>query len=156
MATKVADRVVLDTDVLLAASDTGRAEYVSARAALDEWPAVGTTLYTSGQILREYLSVATRPANRNGLGLSQTDAVGNVRALQGRLRMLAENEKVTSRLLKLLDNVECTGKQVHDANIVATMLAHGVDTLVTINIDDFTRFEPQLKVVPLRLHRRRT
>jgi predicted nucleic acid-binding protein len=146
MTTKVADRVVLDTNVLLAATDTGRTEYAKAREALDEWPARGTTLYTSGQILREYLLVATRPEVGNGLGLSQLDSVANTRALCGRLRLLDENEKVNARLLALLDDIGCGGKQVHDANIVATMLVHGVDTLVTINVDDFTRFGKLVEV----------
>ncbi|MDN5920268.1 MAG: hypothetical protein L0I76_35090 [Pseudonocardia sp.] len=134
---------------MLAASDIGRAEHAGARAALDDWPSRGTTLYTSGQVLREYLSVATRPEQHNGLGLSMTDTLGNVRALQERLTHLAENEKVTARLLELLAGVRCTGKQVHDANIVATMLVHGIDTLATINVDDFTRFVPQIAVVAL-------
>jgi predicted nucleic acid-binding protein len=149
MTTRVADRVVLDTNVLLAATDTGRKEFGRARAALDEWPAQGTTLYTSGQILREYLCVATRPVQRNGLGLSRADALTNVHAMRGRLRLLAENEKATDRLLGLLATVDCAGKQVHDANIVATMLTHGVDTLATINIDDFVRFDDHVRVVPL-------
>jgi predicted nucleic acid-binding protein len=146
MTTKVADRVVLDTDVLLTATDAGRTEYAKAREALDEWPARGTMLYTSGQILREYLSVATRPGERNGLGLSQQDSVANARALCGRMRLLGENEKVNARLLALLDDIGCGGKQVHDANIVATMLVHGVDTLVTVNVEDFTRFEKLITV----------
>jgi predicted nucleic acid-binding protein len=146
MTTKVADRVVLDTNVLLAATDTARVEYSRAREALDEWPGRGTTLYTTGQILREYLSVATRPEERNGLGLSRVDSVANARAFCRRLRLLAENEKVSERLLALLDDVSCAGKQVHDANIVATMLVHGVDTLVTINTDDFARFEKLLRI----------
>jgi predicted nucleic acid-binding protein len=32
------------------------------------------------------------------------------------------------------------GKQIHDANIVATMLAHGILTLLTDNIGDFVRW----------------
>jgi predicted nucleic acid-binding protein len=146
MTTMVADRAVLDTNVLLTATDTGRKEYAKAREALDEWPARGTTLYTTGQILREYLSVATRPVERNGLGLSQADSVANARAFCGRLRLLDENEKVNTRLLALLDDVACRGKQVHDANIVATMLVHGVDTLVTLNVDDFVRFEKLVRI----------
>lgn len=39
------------------------------------WPASGSVLYTSGQILREYLVVATRPVHHNGLGLARPDAV---------------------------------------------------------------------------------
>jgi hypothetical protein len=33
---------------------------------------------------------------------------------------------VTAKLLTLLPRVSIGGKQVHDANIVATMLAHGI------------------------------
>lgn len=149
MATRVAERVVLDTNVLLAASDAGRGAYSRARALLDEWPARGTTLYASGQILREYLSVATRPAEHNGLGLARPDAVSNVRALTDRVYLLAENDKVHARLLMLLDGIDCAGKQVHDANIVATGLVHGVETLVTLNADDFARFEHLVTVIAL-------
>jgi predicted nucleic acid-binding protein len=150
--TRVADRVFLDTNVLLAATDEGRAEHAAALAVLDEWPGAGTTLYTSGQVIREYLSVATRPVERNGLGLARVDALSNARALYARLQSIDESRKVTERLLVLLDEVECTGKQVHDANIVGIMLAHGIDVLVTLNTDDFVRFDHYVRIVtPKRL-----
>lgn len=149
MVRPAADRVVLDTNVLLAATDEARPEHHAATAALDGWPAGGLVLYTSGQILREYLAVATRPLDRNGLGLGQEAATGNVRALRTRLTALPEDLKVVDRLLELLDTVECTGAQIHDANIVATMLVHGIDTVVTRNVDDFTRFRDHVHVVDL-------
>lgn len=46
---------------------------------------------------------------------------------------------------------KCAGKQVHDANVVATMLVQGVDTIVTINVPDFTRFDDRVRVTDLRL-----
>ena len=147
MATPVADRAVLDTNVLLAATDEGRQEHEYAVAALNAWPASGMVLYTSGQILREYLVVATRPIGNNGLGLARQDAIANVRALRARLRLLAEDAKVSDRLLELLDGVECAGKQIHDANVVATMLVYGIDTVVTINTRDFARFGNRVHVV---------
>ena len=78
------DRAMLDTNVLLAATDEGRAEHDQALEIVNDWPGRGTTLYTSGQIMREYLAVATRPAERNGLGLKLADALANVRAFRGR------------------------------------------------------------------------
>ena len=39
------------------------------------------------------------------------------------------------------------GKQVHDANIVATMLAYGERRLLTFNIRDFRRFAAHIEVV---------
>lgn len=149
MATPVADRAVLDTNVLLAATDEARPEHKQATAALNAWPASGMVLYTSGQILREYLVVATRPIENNGLGLARPDAIANVRALRARLSLLAEDAKVGERLLDLLDGVECAGKQIHDANVVATMLVHGIDTVVTNNTRDFARFGQHVHVVAL-------
>jgi predicted nucleic acid-binding protein len=143
------DRIMLDTNVLLAATDEGRAEHGDALTILNEWPAGDTTLCTSGQILREYLAVATRPAEQNGLGLKPADAVSNARAIRMRTAFLAEDAKVADRLLGLLADVECDGKQVHDANVIATMLAHGVGTIVTMNVEDFSRFERYVSLVKL-------
>jgi predicted nucleic acid-binding protein len=150
MATRVVDRAVVDTNVLLAATDESRSDHEDAVVALNEWPAAGTVLYASGQILREYLVVATRPADQNGLGLTRTEALTNVRELRGRLSVLVENVKVTERLLALLQETECAGKQIHDANVIATMLVHGVDTVVTANVSDFARFERHVRVLMLR------
>jgi len=41
------------------------------------------------------------------------------------------------------------GAQVHDANLVATMLVHGVGAIVTMNLADFTRFEPHISLIHL-------
>lgn len=150
MATLVADRAVLDTNVLLAATDEARHEHEHAVAALNVWPASGMVLYTSGQILREYLVVATRSIDNNGLGLRRQDAIANVRALRTRLNLLVEDAKVSERLLGLLDGIECAGKQIHDANVVATMLVYGIDTVVTINTRDFARFDKRVRVVGLQ------
>lgn len=143
------DRVMLDTNVLLAATDEGRAEHRDALAILNEWAAEGTTLCTSGQILREYLAVATRPVENNGLGLKPADAVSNVRAIRERTTFLAEDARVADRLQGLLADVECGGKQVHDANVIATMLAHGVGTVITMNVQDFVRFERYVSLIRL-------
>jgi antitoxin (DNA-binding transcriptional repressor) of toxin-antitoxin stability system len=134
------DVVMLDANVLLAATDEGRAEHGDALTILNEWAASGTALRTSGQILREYLAVATRPAEHSGLGLRPADAVTNVRAIRERTALLAEDARVADRLHGLLADVECNGKQVHDANVIAAMLAHGVGTVVTMNVADFARY----------------
>jgi len=155
MATRVADlaavpdRVMLDTNVLLAATDEGRAEHRDALTVLNDWAAGPTDLCLSGQVVREYLSVATRPSGRNGLGLTLPDALGNVRAIRARTTLLAEDSTVADRLLGLLADVECRGKQVHDANLVATMLVHGIGTVVTMNLEDFARFERHVSLIRL-------
>lgn len=62
---------------------------------------------------------------------------------------LPENEAVRDALFRLLEAGQCSGKQVHDANIAATMTAHGVGVLVTLNPRDFERFVPSIQLVGL-------
>lgn len=140
---------MLDTNVLLTATDEGRAEHRQAMRIFNDWAGRSTTLYASGQIMREYLAVATRPADKNGLGLTQAAAVANVRVLRARTSLLAEDSRVADRLLELMDEIPCGGKQVHDANVVATMLVHGIDPLITINLADFSMFEHHIRLIPL-------
>jgi len=47
---------------------------------------------------------------------------------------------VTAQLVKLMGDFQIGGKQVHGANIVATMLAYGIPSLLTHNVKDFQRF----------------
>jgi predicted nucleic acid-binding protein len=49
----------------------------------------------------------------------------------------------------LLADVQCPGKQVHDANLVATMLVHGIGTVVTMNLGDLARFERYVSLIRL-------
>jgi predicted nucleic acid-binding protein len=137
---------MLDTNILLTATDEGRVGHERALDVINGWPAQGTTLYISGQIIREYLSVATRPAAHNGLGLTVPDALDNAREFRSRMLLLAEDAKVADRLAELLEETKSSGKQVHDANVVATMLVHGVDTVVTLNTGDFARFSQHVQV----------
>ena len=137
---------MLDTNILLTATDEGRAGHDQALDVINGWPAQGTTLYTSGQIIREYLGVATRPATQNGLGLTVSDALGNARAFRSRMLLLAEDAKVANQLAELLEETKTSGKQVHGANLVATMLVHGIDTIVTLNTGDFARFSQHIQV----------
>lgn len=49
--------------------------------------------------------------------------------------------------MRLARSFSFGGKQVHDANIVATMLAHGEARLLTFNAADFRRFVPLIEAV---------
>jgi len=69
----------------------------------------------------------------SGLGLKQADTLANARALRTRTTLLTEDSGVADRLLELLDEISCGRKQVHDANIVATMLVHGTERLTGTN-----------------------
>ncbi len=143
------DAVLVDTNVLLTATTPARALHNEALEVLNEWPARDVALCVSGQVFREYLVVATRPTDANGLGLSVEDALANVVMLRPRFRLLDERVAVFEHLNRLLREVGCRGKKIHDANLVATALAHGVSQILTGNVGDFRRFSAYVEILDL-------
>ncbi len=145
-----ASDLLLDTNVLLSATTPARSQHEQALRALNDWPNDGIGICTSGQVLREYLVVATRGLELNGLGLSIADALANRDRLEARMRFLEETHAVAVRLRHLVQSLACTGKQIHDANVVATALAHGVERILTENVGDFAQFAHLVEIVALR------
>ena len=148
MATRAGERLFCDTNVLLSAVDRRRSLHSRAFRILNEVPNQGVELCVSGQVLRECLVVSTRPVEANGLGLTLAAAVGNNRAFAERATVLEETRGVANRLPRVAEAARCAGKALHDANIAATMLEHGVTRVVTANPQDLMRFEG-IEVVPL-------
>ncbi len=87
--------------------------------------------------LGEYLVMASRPTEVNELGLSTADAIGDVAAFRGRVRPLADHDRGWNRLLALLRDLPVTGRRIHDANVVAAAVTHGIGRIVTLNVRDF-------------------
>ena len=138
MATTRGDLVMVDTNILLTATNAQRPGHLAAlgifRKALDE----GVHLASCGQILREYLVVATRPVPLNGLGLSPEDALRNLEWFRKRQVYLEEPESVHRILASLVERHQAAGKRIHDLNILALMKEHRIQTLLTENPDDFS------------------
>jgi predicted nucleic acid-binding protein len=110
--------------------------------------AEGSTLLVSRQVLREYLAVVTR-TQATAPALPLAAAIADVRRFRAAFDVAAEGPGVLDRLLDLLAAGRGTGRQVHDANIVATMLAHGIGRLLTFNSADFRQFSPAIDIEPL-------
>ncbi len=143
MATMDAEALFVDTCVLIEATDVRRAHHARAQATLRGERA----LWLSAQVLREYLSVATRPAPVNGLGLPMKLALENVDRFSAALPLI-DGERTWATLRRLLADVACAGKQVHDAALAAHAHAHGAGVL-TLNTADFRAFARWIPVVDL-------
>jgi predicted nucleic acid-binding protein len=76
-------------------------------------------------------------------------ALADIRVFQQKFRIADDIENVSRCLLELLESVAVAGKQIHDANIVATMRAYGVTSLFTHNSDDFKRFAHYIEILTL-------
>ena len=148
MAIKAGERLFCDTNVLLSAVDRRRPLHSRALRVLNELPNQGVELWVSGQVLRECLVVSTRPIEANGLGLTLSAALSNNEVFAERAGVLEETRGVSKRLPRLAEAAGCRGKAVHDANIAATMLEHGVTRVVTANPRDLMRFYG-VEVIPL-------
>jgi predicted nucleic acid-binding protein len=139
MATGGADPLFVDTNVLVYAAVAEAPLHDLARRTLANAAAGGTKFWISRQVLREFIATLTRPQGFSA-PLSVSVLVSLVRDLQQRMDVADETTGVTQHLLSLLQQVSTGGKQVHDANIVATMQVHGIQRLLTANPSDFARF----------------
>lgn len=78
-----------------------------------------------------------------------TDAIADVHEFRAAFNVIDDSPDVFDRLLRLLAAHPGAGKQVHDANLVATMLSYGISRLLTFNAADFRRFGTLIEVVTL-------
>ena len=138
--------VFVDTNVLVYASRERSSFHARAIAGLRCASSGGGSLWFSRQILREYLAVVTRPQPTEP-ALSPAAAVADANGFLAKLNVAEDGPRVTEVLLQLLTQHSSGGKQVHDANIVATMQAHGIKRLLSFNAADFRRFGSLIEVV---------
>lgn len=136
----------VDTNVLVYARLPGSPFYDVARSRLERVSEDGDPLRVSRQILREYLSVVTRP-QAWPVTITREEALADVERIMVGCDVLEDGPLVTASLLQLCREVGVGGRQVHDANIVATMLAHGERRLLTFNAADFRRYGDRIEVV---------
>lgn len=140
--------VFIDTNVLVYATATEAPLHAAATEALRQLHRQGETLWLSRQVVREYLATLSRPqpwADR----LPTDELLRRVALWQSRCRVADEDAEVAARLLELVRAVPLGGRQIHDANIVATMLHYGLSRLPTHNVGDFARFADLIEIQPL-------
>lgn len=141
MVTKVVDPLAtfLDTNILVKAALPSAPFHSTVINALRTLSGQGCTLWISRQVLREYLATLSRPQSFSP-PLLVTRLIGDIAKFETQFHMAEDGPSVTQNLLELLTTIPTGGKQVHDANIVATMQAHGISRILTHNTADFVRF----------------
>jgi predicted nucleic acid-binding protein len=148
MATTSVSRLFVDTNVLIYATDPVSPWHPIALTSLQEARRNAAELCVSPQIIREYVAAATRAALTGG-GSATAGILNNMHTFRTDFTVLDDTPRVLDQLAYLISTVAVAGKQVHDANIVATMLSHGVHHLLTHNTADFVRFGQLMTIVPL-------
>ena len=100
----------------------------------------GDTVAITPQVLVEFQALATRPKEANGLGMMPLEANQQSRYMEERFEMLVETPLVYTRWRDLMERYEVRGRQVYDARLVAVMLTHEVECLLTGNASHFRRY----------------
>jgi predicted nucleic acid-binding protein len=96
-------------------------------------------LVIAQQCIVEFWAVATRPAQSNGLGFAIAQASIEIEDLQKSFVLLPE-VPIHDVWQRLVIQYQVSGKSVHDARLVAAMIVHGVDRILTFNVADFARY----------------
>ncbi|MGH8499608.1 MAG: type II toxin-antitoxin system VapC family toxin [Methylococcales bacterium] len=144
MATTVADALFIDTNALVYANIMEAPFHGQALASINTAREAGRTLWISRQVIREYLATLTRQQTFGHL--PKATVLAQIGQLTGQFEIADDTAPVTEHLLTLLESYPIGGKQTHDANIVATMLAYGIPCLLTHNVRDFVRFGGIIRV----------
>lgn len=149
MVIGVANSVFLDTNILVYANVSESSFHQAALQKIQNLYDTGIDLWISRQVLREFIVTLTRPqAFANPRPISTV--IERVRFFQDQFRVAEDTPEVTANLLTLIEEISLGGKQVHDANIVATMLVYNIPQLLTHNTSDFARFANLITVLPLQ------
>lgn len=136
----------IDTNVLVRARFTVAPSHDLARARLHEALGSEERPRISRQIIREYLAVVTRSQIWSA-PLPMSDALRDVDWFVSEFDILEDGPDVTHLLAELCREVPVAGRQVHDANIVATMLAHAEQRLLTFDQGDFRRYGSRIWLI---------
>ncbi len=141
-------RWFVDANILVFAANQFSPWHTAAVARLQEAQQDKISLMVNPQVVREFIAAASRPAP--GAPPPPIDPIlENVRRILAGFVLLDENAATIDRLAELVKTVPTQGRQIHDANIVATMLTYGVSTLLTHNTVDFARFAALIRILPL-------
>jgi predicted nucleic acid-binding protein len=139
---------LLDTNILLRLVDRASARHATALTAVARLLAAGHDLYLTAQNLIEFWAVATRPLAANGLGWDTARTLAEVNELRSRFPLLEDTPDIFPHWLDLVSAGAVSGKQVHDARLVAVMQAHSIAHLLTFNVEDFRRYAMITSVQP--------
>jgi predicted nucleic acid-binding protein len=139
---------LVDTNILLRVTRRSDPQHQLVDRALVRLAGQGATLHYTHQNIAELENAMTRPAARNGLGLSVGDAERQVHAIEAGMSLLPDGEAVYQEWRRIVVQYGVLGVQVHDARLAAAMYVHGVNHILTLNVSDFSRFSGLTAVHP--------
>ncbi len=147
----MADRIFIDTNILVYSRDEGSPFFNKVTDALKGLLLNNVSLCIHRQVLREYASVVTRPAPK-GLGADSVRALKEVAEFESAYTVLPDAENTWPMWKHLVKSGSVTGLRLHDAYIAAAMITNGISAILTLNTEDFKNFQEIMPVAPDNWH----
>lgn len=139
---------LIDTNVLVRLAQPKNPYQREARLALTTLRRQPEFLGIIPQNLIEFWAVATRPASANGLDLTVEESAKQIAKLKAIFTLLPDVSDIFAEWEQLVLHHQVSGKQAHDARLVAAMKAHNLTHLLTFNTGDFMRYNEITVVNP--------
>jgi predicted nucleic acid-binding protein len=133
-------RVLVDTNILLRSAQPNHPLCSQAAHAVSKLIRQREAVFFCSQNIAEFWNVATRPADRNGLGLSHEEVLQEVGSIEKSLTLLPDIPAIYTAWKQIVRDHRVQGVKVYDARLVAIMTVYTVESVLTFNSVDFERF----------------
>lgn len=134
-------RVLVDTNILLRSAQPNHPLCSQATHAVSKLLRQRDAVFFCSQNIAEFWNVATRPAGLNGLGLSHEEALHEVNRIEELLTLLPDVPAIYAAWKRIVYEHGVQGVKVYDARLVAIMSVYAVESVLTFNTADFTRYD---------------
>ncbi|MBE9169041.1 type II toxin-antitoxin system VapC family toxin [Pleurocapsales cyanobacterium LEGE 06147] len=138
---------LLDTNILLRLLVPEHPMNSDAVKVIDSLRSTGKKLIIASQNLIELWNVCTRPLEKNGLGLTSSETKQEIEQLKTLFVFLPDTAEIYQECERLVTTYNVKGVNVHDTRLIAFMLIHSIDHLLTFNTKDFQRFSNEIFIV---------
>jgi len=131
--------ILVDTNIFVRLCRKDDVDRPVARRAIT-WHGLEDERVVMPQNIYEFWVVATRPIDKNGLGMNSERAFTWLSYIKRTCRILPDPPGIFEQWEHLVRTYKTLGKSAHDARLVAAMQLYGVQSILTFNSDDFIRY----------------
>jgi predicted nucleic acid-binding protein len=132
--------ILLDTNILLRLTNRNHLSYKATHAAIVGCRKNHRQLSIVDQNLHEFWASATRPVNKNGMGMSPSRADRYLARFLGIFVRLGDPPDLLIQWRNLVNTHAISGAKSYDARLAAVAISLKLSGFMTYNVKDFTPF----------------
>jgi predicted nucleic acid-binding protein len=134
---------LLDTNILARLTETASPMHQTATDAVTALTTRGDLLFVTPQNFVEFWNLATRPADKNGFGLTTAQAAAQLATYETAFRLIPDHAAIFGQWKRLVSAYGVQGANTHDTRLAAVAIAAKVPNILTFNFKHFRRFAPE-------------